>query len=295
MAYVLRVRLGDVELGECTDPEFNDWVKTIEHASLDDPDINERFDSHAGMFFTNRDKLTFKIITGRLLARQAFYHLRSTYKICIDSIFDDVPAMALGKILTRAADSCVFSKIGNHFLFQYFRGYLSPPRCALLNVGETPFKEIGEQLDDECNKIVRPITDTLCKDQFIVVDWKTCKDALKFILAACILKEIIDDEVTIFVNTEMSYAEEKDVPCLFASTSFDPFDLPFGIIESDKKHDQHNSHVWYTDVDYSVYCVLIQYINRRASDGNSFSKILECCELEYDQIEATNPFKKYTG
>jgi len=285
MAYILRVRVGDIELEECVDPGFCDWVKMNENAPLDDAGTNLKIDAYAGVHRTDRDEFAFKILTGRLLARAAFFYIKENYKVCRRSSMDGVMVERLGMILTRASDSCIFSKIGNMFLFQYFRAHLSPPRCALLIPGETPFREVGEQLDEDCNKIVRPVTDTLCKDQFLAIDWRTTTDPFHFILAASVLKEIVDDKIDIFVNTEISFAEATKRPGLFAASSFDPFGLTFGVV-ADKT-------VYHHAVEFPVFADLVDFVMCRSSGGESFALLRQCLEEDVENIEATNPFKKY--
>lgn len=156
---------------------------------------------------------------------------------------------------------------------------------------ETPFRELGVQISAECNEIVRPVTDTLIKHQFLDIDWESTYDPEHFILAACVLKEIVDDPFDIYVNTQVPYHEaDPNTPELFAiSANFNPTDQNFGIVSD------HT--LWSADdVDYAPFVTLSEFIRQRASlstDKSSFSLLLECCEQDVDHIHSTNPFKKY--
>jgi hypothetical protein len=186
----------------------------------------------------------------------------------------------------------VFCATGNQFIFQYFRGILHAEREALLVREETSFLEVGEQLGDECNDIVRPITNALCRDLYGTIEWTTTFDPNHFIIAACILKEIIDDEVSILTNVEIPFSESMGpVSQLFSlSSNFTPTDQHFGIVD--------NKILWSVEgVSNPIFATLCEFIRRRdiQAPNSSFAQILQCCETDLDQIPPTNPFKKYAA
>lgn len=180
---------------------------------------------------------------------------------------------------------------GNQFIFQFFRGRIPAERCSLLVKDDTPFLEVGEHFDETCNEDVRPITDTLCGDQFKAIDWAASTDPQDFLLAASILREIVDHDIGLLVNSEVTFSEVNPlVPQLFALTrNFSPTDQPFGVVQ-DKS-------LWsVTGVSNPVFATLFEFIRRRNEQvpkPSSFTQIVECCEEDVDLIPTTNPFKKY--
>lgn len=173
-------------------------------------------------------------------------------------------------------------------MFQHFRVLLHAERCALLVKSETPFKDVGIQFDTECNDIVRPITDTLCKDQFNKVDWKTSKDPCAFVLIACILAECIDDPVNILVNTEIPFSETtgSSISLFVQSSNFTATNQPFGLVFDET--------LWSLDnAENTIILTLWEYVERQTQKlGNqsSFGLLYACCT---SRVDNTNPFKRY--
>lgn len=138
---------------------------------------------------------------------------------------------------------------------------------------------------------MRPITDTLCGDQFKSVDWLTSEDPQHFILAASILREIVDYPIGLLINSETTFSEETPlVPQLFVFTgNFTPTTQPFGIVQ-DKK-------LWSVKgVENPIFATLYEFLRRRneqVEKPSSFTQLVQCCEEDVDIIPATNPFKKF--
>lgn len=182
---------------------------------------------------------------------------------------------------------------GNQFIFQFFRGKLHCERIAVLEQYKTPFLEVGEQFADECNEIVRPVTDLLCREQYEAVDWDTSTSTDNFILATSILQEIVDTKIELLINTEVPFSERyHNRPALFVfSANFDPTGQDFGIVK-DKK-------LWSTNVPtLPIFATLYEFIRRyRGILGDetvtSIHHIVRCCEVDADRVPATNPFRKY--
>lgn len=156
---------------------------------------------------------------------------------------------------------------------------------------DTPFREVGEQFDETCNDEVRPVTDTLCGDQFRAVDWEKSTDPLHFLLAASILREIVDHPIGLLVNSETTFSESDPlVPQLFSfAGNFSPTPQPFGIVQ-DKS-------LWSVkEVTNPIFSTLYEFVRRRNEQvpkPSAFTLLTQCCEADVDHIPATNPFKKY--
>lgn len=287
LSMMIRVVREDLELIRRCPPDFGNWVKSIEGTSIDNEEIHARLRSALPAPGGARDEEALALGTGRLLAKAGYDRLE-TYNATVTGNMDTDPSGRLKNILSSAAESCVFSKIGNQFLFQHFRAKLNPERCALLIHGDTPFRHVAQQYDEECNDVTRPVIDTLCGDQFREVDWRTSTDCFDFILAASILREIVDHPIGLLINTEIPFSESFDDEQLFVCTpQFDPHSIPFGVV--------HNRTLWSTTGTHCICTVLYEFICRRARTlpDSSFSKILECCECDLDSVPSVNPFRKY--
>lgn len=286
LSLLIDVKLGKIAPTRCAD--FPNWIRSIEGTPVDDDDVHVKIRQVLPGLDGFTDTRAAKLATGRLLARLAFDRICDTYSTTVDRNIDETPCRRLLTILTKASESCVFSKIGNQYLFQYFRAKLSPERCALLVLEDTPFREVAEQFDDECNDITRPVIDTLVGDQFSAVDWHATRSPFDFILAASVLREIVDAPIGLLVNTEVTFSEVDDDPKLYAMTpDFAPADGPFGVIQ--KKA------LWWLDSPNAVMGVLYQFLLRQAKSlpDTSFAQIVQCCECQPEQIPRVNPFRKY--
>lgn len=289
MSLLARACCHDVELVVKCDKEFGKWVKSIEGAPLTDDVIYKKLRSSLPAPGGARDEEALALGTGRILARLSYDRIK-TYTCNVIGNIDVEPAKRLKLIISKASESCVFSKIGNQFLFQHFRAKLNPERCALLMFTDTPFRHVAAQFDEDCNDITRPIIDKLCGDQFREVDWKNSRSAVDFILAASILREIVDQPIGLLVNTEVSFAETLPNMQLFAlNSNFQPLpgDISYGTI--------HDKRIQSTAGSYSIFTTLFEFISKRASDNpnSSFDKLLECCEVDVDSVPSINPFKKF--
>ena len=289
MSLLARVRCRDVALVAKCDKDFGKWVKSIEGRPLDDDVIYNKLRSSLPAPGGARDEDALALGTGRILARLSYDRIK-TYSCNTIGNVDLEPAIRLKSIISKASESCVFSKIGNQFLFQHFRAKLNPERCALLMFTDTPFRHVAAQFDEDCNDVTRPVIDRLCGEQFKEVDWDNSRSAIDFILAASILREIVDQPIGLLVNTEASFAETMPEMQLFAlNSNFQPLpgDVAYGTI--------HGNKMQCTTGRYSVFTTLYEFICRRASDNpnTSFGKLLECCEADVDSVPSINPFKKF--
>lgn len=290
LAYVCRVWLGQIDIADHCDPEFADWVKSISGASTGNQDIIRKILYQIGSHGANQDQKAFKLAVGRMLADTTHARVMSYAKETSSAVNPTAVEHAY-KIIRSASDSCTFAKIGNQYLFQKFRGRLHVERGTQLVYGETPFREIADQLNDGCNEAVRPSIDVLIKEQFDMIDWATSYDPDHFILAASILREIVDDPIDVVINAEIPYHEaHPHQPMLYViSSNFKVYDQYFGVVQ--------NCKMWSIDeADYAIFATLYEFIRLRADASpahSSFHQFLQCCELDHDHIPPTNPFKKF--
>lgn len=112
MAILCRIRLGQCSVMDRADNEFSDWVKGIEGAMIDSVDIYTTVINAIASPNANRDDIAFKLAIGRVIAYMSWKRIHGTYRMIRSESSDQVMAKRLGVILTNAAHSCVFAKIG---------------------------------------------------------------------------------------------------------------------------------------------------------------------------------------
>lgn len=131
MGYIIQVWLGEIEIPDKCEERFGNWVKEIAGAAIDNPEVHAKIIRNLGAPKANKDATAFKLATGRLMSQAACKRIEEAYHPVVDSVVDDVASTRLGRIMAKASESCIFSKIGVYTQF-------TPPPTS--NISPTPHK-----------------------------------------------------------------------------------------------------------------------------------------------------------
>lgn len=112
--YIIQIWRGKIDIPEKCDELFGNWVKEVEGASIDQPEICAKIALNVGAPKADKDEVGFKLATGRILAMASLDRIKRVYRPIVDSVVDEVPVRRLTRIMGKASESCIFSKIGAH-------------------------------------------------------------------------------------------------------------------------------------------------------------------------------------
>lgn len=199
-------------------------------------------------------------------------------------------AAVLTTIIVNMAQNCSWKRTKDQHLFQQVKSKLDPARMASILYHETPMAEIAAELDPQItNRVVGDIVAYDVGRKLKVAKFETTSAVDLFVAAVGVLRENLDADVPLYINTEIPYARSDTQPSFVLLTgSFATRGTRFGYIKDGTMHfvDPSSKNI--------IMETILMWMNAWLQADNSPAlQMLHTAVSDPERIMQVNKFYKY--
>jgi hypothetical protein len=118
------------------------------------------------------------------------------------------------RMLRNFAEKCTFSRMGDTFVKEALMVDFPPPELAALGYSEPPYQKAGNIFGESFNDTVQTLIRTTPNDRLVDTAWRTTHNAPDFAFIACVVWEMLGQEVLpqLLKNHQIVYEEHVRSP-----------------------------------------------------------------------------------
>lgn len=185
------------------------------------------------------------------------------------------------RMLRNFAEKCTFSRMGDTFVKEALMVNFPPLELATLGFSEPPYKKAGDIFGESFNDTVQNLIRTTPNDRLVDTTWRTTDSPPDFAFIACLVWEMLGQEVLprLLKNHEMIY--EEHVQNL----------LPQLVVLEGQCGMQWSGTLLFpaANIEFPLLALLFQWVRCTALCGDTSCRSLQCAVETPSLLSARDP------